>query len=431
MNWQRSAATSARKACRSGASATRAAPWAKAAKVFRGDYRTRYVYHAQMEPLNATADGRARRQSVEIWAGTQEADGLPRAGRPPPSTSTAAKSRCTSISWAAATAGAARREVVLDAVPPVESSRQAGEARSGSREDDIAGGKFRPMTAHHIEAGFDAAGKLVAWHHRVVSKSAVAYMAASAGSPPPKQDLIVMKGSPVPEYPTANKLAEHVVVPGKARLSPWRGIGNGHNAFAAESFLDEIAAAEGKDPIAFRLALSEGVPRAQHLLRTVAAMSDWTKPREGRALGVSFMEKDETLSAGVAEVSVNRETGKIKVHNFWVAIDAGIAVQPRNLAAQTEGSIVYGLGHVLREKITIRDGRVLSRTSTTTRWRGCRMSPTSRSRWCRPTIRRPVPARTGSRSSPAPSATPSPSSPACACANCRSHPSASAARCGA
>ncbi len=329
----------------------------KAAKVFRGDYRTRYVYHAQMEPLNSTAAVAPDGKSVEIWAGTQG-----------PTSLHAQVAHLLDIDRSKITlhqhflGGAYGRrgsqEVVLDAVLL---SKAAGKPVKlvWSREDDIAGGKFRPMTAHHIEAGFDAAGKLVAWHHRVVSESAVAYMAASAGSPPPKQDLIVMKGSPVPEYPTANKLAEHVVVPGKARLSPWRGIGNGHNAFAAESFLDEIAAAEGKDPIAFRLGLSEGVPRAQHLLRTVAAMSDWTKPREGRALGVSFMEKDETLSAGVAEVSVNRETGKIKVHNFWVAIDAGIAVQPRNLAAQTEGSIVYGLGHVLRENITIRDGRVL------------------------------------------------------------------------
>jgi isoquinoline 1-oxidoreductase beta subunit len=73
------------------------------------------------------------------------------------------------------------------------------------------------------------------------------------------------------------------------------------------------------------------------------------------------MEKDDTLGAGVAEVSLDRATGKIRVHNIWAAIDAGIAVQPRNLAAQIEGSIVFGLGHVLREKITIKNGRVQER----------------------------------------------------------------------
>src|SRR3979411_3081208 len=72
----------------------------------------------------------------------------------------------------------------------------------------------------------------------------------------------------------------------------------------------------------------------------------------------------DPTAAGVAEVSFDRATGKLKVHNVWCAIDAGIAVQPRNLAAQTEGSIIYGLGHVLREKITIKDGRVLEANFT-------------------------------------------------------------------
>ena len=115
----------------------------------------------------------------------------------------------------------------------------------------------------------------------------------------------------------------------------------------------------GLDPIAFRLTLAEGAPRMQTLLRAVAEMSDWTRKRTGAALGVGTMVKDDTLAAGVAEVSVDRATGKIKVHNFWAAIDAGLAVQPRNIAAQMEGSVIYGLGHVLREKITIRNGRVV------------------------------------------------------------------------
>ena len=140
---------------------------------------------------------------------------------------------------------------------------------------------------------------------------------------------------------------------------PFAASGNAYNAFAAESLLDEIAKDRGLDPIAFRLTLSDGQPRMQTLLRTVAEMSDWARRRDGRGLGVGTMVKDDTLAAGVAEVSVDRATGKIKVHNFWAAIDAGLAVQPRNVAAQTEGSIVYALGHVLREKITIRDGRVL------------------------------------------------------------------------
>lgn len=184
-------------------------------------------------------------------------------------------------------------------------------------------------------------------------------MIAGRGIAPPRSDQIVMKGTPIPMYGIPNKLAEHVVQDGRARLAPLRGVGNAPNAFAIESFLDEIAVATNKDPLALRLELTAQSPRAQHLARVVAEMSNWSRKRDGRGIGMAIMEKDDTLAAGVAEVSVDRATGKIKVHNFWAAIDAGLAVQPRNVAAQTEGSIVYALGHVLREKITIRDGRVL------------------------------------------------------------------------
>ena len=329
---------------------------ASAARVFRGDYRTRYVYHAQMEPLSATASVSTDGKSAEIWAGTQGASGLLNQVARLLQTDRAKLTLHQHVLGG----GFGRRgqqEVILDAV---RISKAVGKPVKlvWSREDDIAFGKFRPMTAHHIEAGFDASGKLVAWHHRVVAESVVAYTAAMAGTTPAPKDRIVMKGSPIPQYPIPNKLAEHVVMPGRARLAPWRGVGNGHNAFAAECFIDEMAKELGKDPIVFRLELSEGQPRMQTLLRAVAEMSDWPRKRDGRALGAATMVKDDTLAAGVAEVSVDRASGRIKLHNVWVAIDAGIAVQPKNIAAQTEGSIVYGLGHVLREKITIKNGRV-------------------------------------------------------------------------
>src|SRR5215475_1739862 len=338
------------------------AAMAKAARVFRGEYRTRYVYHAQMEPLSATASVSPDGKSAEIWAGTQGATGLLTQAAGLLQTD---RSKLT-LHQHLLGGGFGRRgqqEVVMDAI---RLSKAVGKPVKlvWSREDDLTFGKFRPMTAHHIEAGFDDKGKLVAWHHRIISESDVAYTAAMAGTRPAPVDRIVMKGSPIPQYPFANKLAEHVIMPGRARLAPWRGVGNGHNAFAAESFLDEIAKDIGKDPIDFRLEISQGVPRMQHLLRAVAEMSDWKRKREGTALGVATMVKDDTLAAGVAEVSVDRASGKVKVHNFWCAIDAGIAVQPRNIAAQTEGSIIYGLGHVLREKIVIKDGRVLQSNYT-------------------------------------------------------------------
>jgi len=328
-----------------------------AARVFRGEYRTRYTYHAQMEPMNATARVAPDGKSAEIWVGTQNPTGLHNEVARLLGTD---RSKVTFHQHVLG-GGYGRRggpqDVVLEAV---RLSKALGKPVKviWSREDDILTGKFRPMTAHYIEAGFDAAGKLVAWHHRVAAESVQGYRASLAGTPPPAQDAVIMKGSLLLQYPVPNRLSEHVVQAWGARLSSVRGVGSFSNAFAIESFLDEIAKELAKDPIAFRIEIAAGESRVQELLRTVAQMSDWKRKREGTALGVAVMEKDETFAAGVAEVSVDRATGTIKVHNIWAAIDAGIAVQPQNLAAQTEGGIVWGLGHVLREKITIKDGRV-------------------------------------------------------------------------
>jgi isoquinoline 1-oxidoreductase beta subunit len=328
-----------------------------AARIFHGEYRTRYTYHAQMEPMNATAAVTPDGKSAEIWVGTQNPSGLLNDVARLLQTE---RSRITFHQHVIG-GGYGRRggpqDVVLDAVRLAKAVGSPVKV-IWSREDDVTTGKFRPMTAHHIEAGFDAGGKLIAWHHRVVAESVAGYRAGLTGSAPPSIDSIVMKGSSLPQYPIPNKLVEHIVEARGARLSSVRGVGVYYNAFAVESFLDEMAKALGRDPMEFRLDLSEAQPRVQNLLRAVSEMSDWHKPRSERGLGVAVMEKDDTLAAGVAEVSLDRSTGKIKVHNIWAAIDAGIAVQPRNLAAQIEGSIVFGLGHVLREKITIKNGRV-------------------------------------------------------------------------
>src|SRR5262249_61672474 len=116
----------------------------------------------------------------------------------------------------------------------------------------------------------------------------------------------------------------------------------------------------------------EGPRRVQTVRRAVDDMSDWNRKRDAAALGIAVQEKEDTFAVGVAEVSLDRGSGRIKVHNFWAAIDAGLAVQPRNLAVQTEGGIIWGLGHVLREKITIKDGRV--RQTNYTDYQVARMS---------------------------------------------------------
>ena len=199
----------------------------------------------------------------------------------------------------------------------------------------------------------------MAWRHRVIAESVIGYT-----SPPARleqiggKDHILMKGSMLFAYDVPDKRVEFVRQQRGVRLSPWRGVGVGHNLPAIEGFIDEIAKSVGKDPLAYRLELAAKNPRATTLLRTVAEMSQWSRKRDGTALGLALEEKDETLVTGVAEISLDRATGKIRVHNFWAAIDCGVCVQPFNTITQTEGGIVYGIGHVFSEEITHVDGRV-------------------------------------------------------------------------
>ncbi len=122
--------------------------------------------------------------------------------------------------------------------------------------------------------------------------------------------------------------------------------------------MDEVAAKRGVDPLEFRLNLLHKNPRGTKLLERVAKMAQWNRARNGRALGTAFINYSGTQLAAIAEVSVDRATGQAKVHEFWCTIDCGLALQPDNVAAQTESSIIYGLGLALSERITIKDGVV-------------------------------------------------------------------------
>jgi isoquinoline 1-oxidoreductase beta subunit len=136
----------------------------------------------------------------------------------------------------------------------------------------------------------------------------------------------------------------------------WRAVGGGYTKFAIETFFDEVAAAAGKDPIDFRMQLLAKDPRGQAVIREVLGLSDWKRKRAaGRALGFAYSDIWETYVAQVAEVSVDRKTGKVTVHEIWNAVDTGVALQPKNIQAQFESAIVWGLS-ALREKLDYKDG---------------------------------------------------------------------------
>ena len=155
-----------------------------------------------------------------------------------------------------------------------------------------------------------------------------------------------------------HQLVEQLYRDTGVRTNPLRGISFIANRFATESFIDEIARKQGKDPLAYHLELLKGTPRAIKVVERVAQMAEWGKKRDGRALGFAYLDYSGSQVAGIAEISLNRASGEIKVHNFWCTIDCGVAVQPDNVIAQQESSIVYGLGVALTEIITVKNGAV-------------------------------------------------------------------------
>jgi isoquinoline 1-oxidoreductase beta subunit len=225
-----------------------------------------------------------------------------------------------------------------------------------TREDDVAAARPRPMTHHLVRAGLDAQGKIVGWHHRLVSENVDAVASPPRFQASGGKDYIGARGLDQAFYAIPNATCEYVRETRGMRVHAWRGIGAGYNKFASECFIDEVAAATGKDPLALRLDLTKDHPRAQAVIKTVVEMSDFKRKRPGRGMGIAFSDYHGAFSAGVAEVSVDKSTGKIKVHNFWVTADPGLVIQPDHVHGQLESAVVYGLSAALLEELTVKEG---------------------------------------------------------------------------
>jgi len=171
--------------------------------------------------------------------------------------------------------------------------------------------------------------------------------------------VLLHTGIQIPYYEVPNQNIERRGVSHGIRLKHWRAVGHVFNVMAIESMVDEMAIDAKMDPIDFRMQRMAMIPKARKCFETVAQMCDWKAPRpEGRALGLSITERSGSLGAGVVEISLNRQTGKIKVHKVWVAVDGGTIVTPGPAAANVESAIIYGLSSILHERITMKAGAV-------------------------------------------------------------------------
>jgi isoquinoline 1-oxidoreductase beta subunit len=331
--------------------------FAKAAKVMTAQYSSDYVYHAQMEPMNVTASVSPAGDSAEIWIGTQGASINTNAAAAMLKT-TPDKIKLNQFYLGG---GYGRRSPadMLPEVLPLAKAMQRPVKLIWTREQDVKSAQMRPMTGHQLEAALDADGKVTGWRHRVVGESVVAYRGTDKALENNKGlDNIVLEGSKH-EYGIANQSIAYLREKRGIAVAAWRGIGAGYNKFVIESFIDEIAAAQNKDPVAFRLDLLKDEPRAQAVIKAVADKSGWGKPAaDGHALGFSYAKVVETYVAAVGEISVDTKTGIVRAHRFWLALDPGIVLNPDSVLAQTEGNVIFGLSQTLKEQVSIAGGEV-------------------------------------------------------------------------
>jgi isoquinoline 1-oxidoreductase beta subunit len=317
------------------------AAFAAAAKVHKAEFRSDYGYHAQMEPLNAVVRINDAGDKAEVWEGSQAPD----ATRNEVAKALGLKPADVTMHQCYMGGGFGRRSLGDYAA---ECARIAKEVRRPvklvwTREEDIAHGMFRPQSFQCLEAAQDASGKIVGWKHCVVGEGGV----------------LLHTGIKPLYYDIPNQHIERRGVSHGIRLKHWRAVGHVFNTFAIESLVDQMAADAGIDPLEFRYQRMSITPKAKKCFETVAQMCDWTAKRpEGRALGVSVTERSSSLGAGVVEISLDRQSGKIRVHKVWAAIDGGVIVTPGPAKANVESAILYGLSSMLHERVTMKDGAV-------------------------------------------------------------------------
>lgn len=328
--------------------------WKAAVKTVSATYVTDHVHHACMEPFNATAW--MLHNDLEVWAPTQgqtwaqescgKVTGLP-----------ADKVR-VNTTFLGGGFGAKTEQLPNAEAAMLTRVMDKAVKVIWSREDDVRHGAYRPLTAQRMDAAISADGSVTGWSHRLVADSVSLRARKVLWDRNPGADGSVAVGMTQP-YGIASKHHEYIHREGGIPVGYWNAVGNGFTIFAVESFIDEIAAQLGKDPLALRVELMTDA-RGRKLLELVREMSGWDRKRDGTALGVAYNHggRWNCQIAEVVEVSVDRASGRIKVHKVWAAADPGTAIQPRHLRQQLETGIIWGLSAGLREHVTIRDGVV-------------------------------------------------------------------------
>jgi isoquinoline 1-oxidoreductase beta subunit len=323
--------------------------------VLEAEYLFPYLAHAPLEPLDGVIEWRDGK--AEVWMGSQlqTVDHNTMAAV----LGTDAASIAIHTMFAGGSFGRLAQPGGDFAAELAQVAKAGGDGAYKllwTREDDIQGGFYRPLTVHRLRAGLDAEGQILGWENTIVNQTIV------GGTPfegfiREGIDPMAVEGSRNMPYAwPANRLAW---VPMESPVSVlwWRSVGHSHTAYATETFLDELLAAGGQDPVAGRLALMKsGFERLAGALEKVAELADWQGPKgsDGRAFGVAVHKSFGSYAATIAEVSDNE--GVPRVHRVWCAIDCGVAINPNVIRAQIEGGIGYGLSAAMFNEITLAEG---------------------------------------------------------------------------
>jgi len=316
---------------------------AAAARKVEAAYEAPYLAHARLEPYACVA--LVRNNSCEVWTGTQipgqaHSTAVAASGLPPASV----KVHTTYMGGSYGSRGGGA--FVAEAV---EIAKAVGVPvnLTYSRDDELQHDLYRPASHVRFAAGLDADGWPSAWTARIACPT---WMGLRNGVARESVEGIA-------DYDIPNIHIEYhdpgIGIP----TGYWRSVGLSQNTFFAESFVDELAAAGGKDPVALRRRLYAKTPRLLAVLNLAAAQAGWGTPLPaGRFRGVAAVTGFGSFNAQVAEISI--EQGRVRVHRVVCAVDCGRIVNPTGVIQQAQGAMVYGLSAALRGNITINRGRV-------------------------------------------------------------------------
>ncbi|MBR0774809.1 xanthine dehydrogenase family protein molybdopterin-binding subunit [Bradyrhizobium diazoefficiens] len=331
---------------------------AGAAKKIEAVYNYPYQNHATMEPMNATALYTA--DKCEVWCGTQngeaafaavlEASGLP-----------ADKCDVHKLMLGGGFGRRGMTDYVRQAVAIAKQMPGTPIKLLWSREEDMAHGKYHPVTQCKLTGAFDANNNLVALHYRLSGQSilfSVRPEALQNGMDPAAFQGVAQSGEAAFGYSVPNLLIEHSMRNPHVPPGFWRGVNVNHNAIYMECFMDELAHAAGQDPLEFRRKLMGNHPKHLAVLNAVAEKIGWSKPApQGVYRGIAQVMGYGSYVAGAAEISVT-DGNKIKVHRIVASTDPGYVVNPAQVERQIAGSFVYGLSALFYGGCTVKDGRI-------------------------------------------------------------------------